>query len=263
MFLLKETFGFFSELEVIRHLGNRKFTSIFALFDSGIPFTLSSSILSETNNHSTKILSRLLGFTKPYRGRLLASVSLAIILAAMAPVRPYLIQYSVDEYIVNRLLEGLIMITLVQIGFIIVESLLRFVFMYITSWLGQTVVNDMRQKVFGKIIHQELPYFDETPIGTLTTRTVNDIEAVNNIFSEGLIAIVADVLTIIAIIGVMLYTDWKLTLVSLSIFPVLIVATYFFKESVRKSFQQVRNAVARLNAFVQEQISGMYIIQAF
>lgn len=217
-----------------------------------------------SKHKSTRILTRLLGFTRPYRGRLIASVSLAIILAALAPVRPYLIQYSVDQYIiVHPLLQGLIMITLLQMGIILIESLLRFIFMYVTSWLGQTVVNDMRQRVFGKIVHQDLAYFDETPIGTLTTRTVNDIEAVNNIFSEGLIAIVADVLTIVAIIGVMLYTDWKLTLVSLSVFPILILATYFFKESVRKSFQQVRNAVARLNAFAQEHISGMYLIQAF
>lgn len=219
--------------------------------------------MKREKNTSSHILGRLLHFTRPYRGRLITSISLAIILAAMAPVRPYLIQYTVDHYISNKLLQGLIIITLAQIGFVLIESLLRFVFMYITSWLGQHVINDMRQQVFNKIIHQDLAYFDHTPIGTLTTRTVNDMEAVNNVFSEGLIAIVADVLTIVAIIGVMVYTDWKLTLISLSVFPILILATYFFKESVRKSFQQVRNAVAKLNAFAQEHISGMYLVQAF
>lgn len=208
-------------------------------------------------------LKRIFFFTRAYKGRLISSITLAIILAILAPVRPYLIQYSVDHFIINKLLQGLIWITVIQLGILLIESLLRFVFMYITSWLGQTVVNDIRQQVFRKIIHQNLSYFDNTPIGTLTTRTVNDIEAINDIFSEGLISIIADVLTIIAIICVMFYTDWKLTLVSLAVFPLLIVATYFFKESVNKSFHRVRNAVARLNAFVQEHITGMYVVQVF
>jgi len=170
---------------------------------------------------------------------------------------------SVDKYIVGRLLDGLIYISIVQVGFLLVESLLRLIFMYSSSYLGQSVVNDLRQNVFKKIIHQNLSYFDKTPIGTLTTRTVNDIEAVNDIFSEGLISIIADVLTIVAIMGIMFYTDWRLTLVSLAVFPILILATYIFKESVNKSFHSVRNAVARLNAFVQEHITGMYVSQAF
>lgn len=191
------------------------------------------------------------------------SVLLAVLLAAITPVRPYLIQLSVDKYISEKLLHGLLVITIVQVGFLLLESLLRFVFMYITNWMGQTVVDDMRQAVFRKITHQQLSFFDKTPVGTLTTRTVNDIEAINDIFAQGLISIVADVLTILAIISIMFYTDWKLTLVCLSVFPILIIATYFFKESVKKSFQRVRTAVSRLNAFVQEHITGMYIIQVF
>lgn len=209
------------------------------------------------------LLKRIFSYTRPYRTRLWTSIILAIVLAVLAPVRPYLIQLSVDHYITNKLLQGLIMVTVVQLGILLLESLLRFVFMYTTNWLGQTVVNDIRQNVFRKIIHQQLSFFDNTPIGTLTTRTVNDIEAINDIFSEGLISIIADVLTIIAIMVIMFYTDWRLTLVSLAVFPVLILATYFFKESVNKSFHQVRNAVAKLNAFVQEHITGMYVVQSF
>ncbi len=209
------------------------------------------------------LLKRIFSYTRPYRTRLWTSIVLAIVLAVLAPVRPYLIQLSVDHYITNKLLQGLIMVTVVQLGILLLESLLRFVFMYTTNWLGQTVVNDIRQNVFRKIIHQQLSFFDNTPIGTLTTRTVNDIEAINDIFSEGLISIIADVLTIIAIMVIMFYTDWRLTLVSLAVFPVLILATYFFKESVNKSFHQVRNAVAKLNAFVQEHITGMYVVQSF
>lgn len=209
------------------------------------------------------LLGRIFSFTKPYKASLWLSVLLAVLLAAITPVRPYLIQLSVDKYISEKLLHGLLVITIVQVGFLLLESLLRFVFMYITNWMGQTVVDDMRQAVFRKITHQQLSFFDKTPVGTLTTRTVNDIEAINDIFAQGLISIVADVLTILAIISIMFYTDWKLTLVCLSVFPILIIATYFFKESVKKSFQRVRTAVSRLNAFVQEHITGMYIIQVF
>jgi ATP-binding cassette, subfamily B, multidrug efflux pump len=211
----------------------------------------------------TQLLRRIFSFASPYKKSLFLSMLLSVVLAALTPLRPYLIQQSVDKYIANHFLQGLIYISVVQLGVLLVESVIRFWFMYRINWLGQTVVNDMRKTVFQKILHQNLSYYDNTPIGTLTTRTVNDIEAVNDVFSEGIISIVADVLTIIAIIIVMFVTDWKLTLICLVPFPLLIVATYYFKESVNKSFHRVRNAVAQLNAFVQEHITGMYIVQAF
>lgn len=184
-------------------------------------------------------------------------------LAVLTPFRPYLIQYTIDHYIENKLLQGLIYIAIIQFGMLLLETGLRFVFSFVTSWLGQTVVNDIRRKVHEKVIHQNLSYYDNTPIGTLTTRTINDIESINDIFSEGFISILADVLTILALIGIMLYTDWRLTLVSLAVFPLLILATYWFKESVNKSFKRVRNAISALNAFVQEHLTGMYIVQSF
>lgn len=181
----------------------------------------------------------------------------------LTPVRPYLIQLSVDKYISNYLWEGLLWICAIHFVFLWIESGLRFWFLYRINWLGQTVVNDIRKKVFEKVIHQNISYYDNTPIGTLTTRTINDIEAVNDVFSEGIISIIADILTIVAIMTVMFFTDWKLTLICLAPFPLLIIATYFFKESVNKSFQRVRNAVAALNAFVQEHLTGMYLLQVF
>lgn len=209
------------------------------------------------------LLRRVFSFTGPYKRSLYTSIALSVVLAAVAPLRPYLIQLSVDRYIANGMLEALIWITVIQLGILLVENLLRFWFMYLISWLGQTVVNDMRKKVFRKILFQDIAYYDRTPIGTLTTRSINDLEAVNEVFGEGVISIVADILTIIAIIVVMLVTDWKLALICLTTFPAIIIATYIFKESVNKSFQRVRNAVAQLNAFVQEHIVGMYIVQAF
>ncbi|XZF13707.1 ABC transporter ATP-binding protein [Chitinophagaceae bacterium MMS25-I14] len=211
----------------------------------------------------TRMLRRLFSFAGPYRRSFIFAISLSVILAAISPLRPYLIQVSVDKYITGHMLQGLIYISAAQLGLLIVESLLRFWFMYRINWLGQTVVNDMRKAVFKKILFQNIAYYDHTAIGTLTTRTINDIESVNDVFSEGFISIVADILTIIAIIIVMLITDWRLTLICLSTFPILIIATYWFKESVNKSFQRVRNAVAQLNAFVQEHITGMYLVQAF
>lgn len=227
----------------------------------------SSSVKQETTQKkkaiNLQLLGRIFSFTGPYRRTLYLCMTLAIILAIVSPLRPYLIKVSVDKYIGNNMLQGLIWISVFQFGLLLAESLLRFWFSYRANWLGQTVVNDVRNNMFRKILHQNIAYYDRTPIGTLTTRTINDIEAINDIFSEGIISIVADILTIIAIITVMLVTDWRLTLVCLATFPLLILATWWFKEAVNKSFQRVRNAVAALNAFAQEHLTGMYIVQAF
>jgi ATP-binding cassette subfamily B protein len=188
---------------------------------------------------------------------------LTIVLAVLSPLRPYLIQVTVDKYIANQWMRMLIIITVVQIGVLLLETLVRFFFSYLTNWLGQSVVKDLRVTVYKKIVRLNLSFFDRTPIGTLTTRTINDIEAINDVFSEGIISIVADLLMIVAILLVMFMEDWRLTLISLSPFPVLIFATWIFKESVNKSFHRVRNAVAALNAFVQEHITGMVVVQAF
>jgi ATP-binding cassette subfamily B multidrug efflux pump len=208
-------------------------------------------------------LRRVFRFAAPYKKRFYLSVGLAIFLAVITPVRPYLIKITVDKFIANEMFKWVIWITVIQIGLLLVETGLRFYFSYLTSWLGQTVVRDMRVKVYEKVLHLNLRQFDQTPIGTLTTRTINDIEAINDIFSDGLIPIIADFLSIISILSFMFFVDWRLTLVCIAPFPILIIATYYFKEAVNKSFIKVRNAVAHLNAFVQEHITGMHVVQAF
>ena len=208
-------------------------------------------------------LRRVFAFAAPYKRRFYISVVLAVVLAALAPVRPLLIQYTINQVIKQGLFNTLIWITVIQIGILIIETALRFYFSFVTAWLGQTVVKDLRTRVYKKVLNLNLSQFDKTPIGTLTTRTINDIESINDIFSEGLIPIIADLLSIIAILIAMFYTNWQLTLICLIPFPFLILATYVFKESVNKSFIRVRNAVAALNAFVQEHITGMQIVQAF
>lgn len=188
---------------------------------------------------------------------------LAILLAIITPVRPWLIQYTVDNSIARSLVEEVIWITILQIGLILVETVMRFAFTFMTAFLGQSVVKDMRIAVYRKILGLNLSQFDKTPIGTLTTRTINDIESINEIFAEGLIPIIADLLSIVCVLAYMFSVDAKLTLIALIPFPIIIIATYYFKESINKSFFKVRNAVTNLNAFVQEHLTGMFVVQAF
>ena len=211
-------------------------------------------------------LRRVFQFARPYKRRFYLSIWFAIFLALITPVRPYLIKITVDRldrFSGSKAVDWIIWMTAVQIALLLVECVVRFYFTYITAWLGQTVVRDMRIAVYDKVLGLNLRQFDQTPIGTLTTRTINDIEAINDIFADGLVPIIADLLSIVSILLFMFFVDWRLTLVCLAPFPILIVATYYFKESVNKSFIKVRNAVAQLNAFVQEHISGMHVVQAF
>src|SRR5579872_1237429 len=219
------------------------------------------------------LLGRVFRYAAPYKKRLYGSIALSILLAILAPLRPFLIQLTMNDYLrrglapdlslKERMVELIIWITVLQIGLLLIETVARFYFSFITAWLGQTVVRDLRVDVYKKVLGLNLSQFDKTPIGTLTTRTINDIEAINDIFSDGLIPLLADLLSIVSILLFMFLADWRLTLVSLAPFPFLLLATWIFKESVNKSFIRVRNAVAALNAFVQEHITGMPIVQAF
>lgn len=220
---------------------------------------------------SLDLLKRIFSFAAPYKKKFYFSLFLSALLAAMAPLRPLLIQLTINDGIKNNtaahFINGpggfIIEITLIQIILLLIETAARFYFTFSTASLGQSVVRDMRVATFEKITRLNLSEFDKTPIGTLTTRTINDIESINDIFSDGLIPIVADMLSIISILTYMFWADATLTLICLAPFPFLILATYIFKESVNKSFIKVRNAVAALNAFVQEHITGMNIVQAF
>lgn len=227
------------------------------------------------------VLRRVFQFARPYRLHFFVSLLLAILLAFITPVRPYLIQLTVDKATgkqphmpgllqfslfnadINDPAHFIFAITVLQIVLLLLETAMRFFFTFLTSWLGQSVVKDMRVSIYNKIMSLNLRQFDTTPIGTLTTRTINDIESINDIFSDGLIPIIADLLSIVVILVVMFATNWQLSLISLIPIPLLIIATYYFKESVNKSFIRVRNAVAALNAFVQEHITGMQVVQAF
>lgn len=220
---------------------------------------------------NVSVLRRLFSVAAPYRKKFYLSIILSVVLALMAPLRPLLIQLTINQGMTGNtaayFIQGpggfIVEVTIIQVVLLLVETATRYFFTYTTASLGQSVVRDLRMTTYRKILGLNLSQFDKTPIGTLTTRTINDIESVNDIFSDGLIPIIADLLSIISVLTYMFWTDWRLTLVCLAPFPILIVATYYFKESVNKSFTRVRNAVAHLNAFVQEHISGMSLVQAF
>ena len=240
-----------------------------------------SSSASTGGTLTRALWNKLFAFVVPYRSAWYTALLLAVLMAVSAPVRPYLIQVTLDAAMGKgitlplwlqqflpaayrqEIVAFVIFVTAFQLIFILIETSVRFLFSFTTARLGQWVVNDLRQAVYQKVVRWELRQFDRTPIGTLTTRTINDIESINDVFSDGLIPIIADLLTIVITLTTMLFINWQLTLISLIPFPLMLVATYFFKESVNKSFMQVRNAVAQLNAFVQEHITGMHVVQAF
>lgn len=211
----------------------------------------------------TGILRRIYKYLGPYKKVFYISVVLTILLALIAPVRPYLVQYTIDHDIAEGNTRGLINMTLIMFAALIIQTIIQYYHTVLTNFLGQSAILDLRKLVFNHLLRLRLKYFDHTPIGTLVTRTVSDLETIADVFAEGLIVIIGDILQLVVIIGVMLYIDWKLTLISLSTIPFLLIATYIFKEKTKKAFQDVRTEVAKLNTFLQEHITGMKIIQIF
>ena len=208
-------------------------------------------------------LKRVIKLAWPFKNLFLLSLGLGILVSFVTPLRPYIIQLTVDNNIIQQNGKGLEVMGLILLLTLILEFLVKYLFGLYSTKLGQTIMLDLRTKLFNHVQTMRLKFFDKTPVGIITTRTINDIEAINNIFSEGLITIVADVLTLIFVIGFMVYINWKLALVCLTTFPIVLIATYIFKEKVRVSFNDVRDKVAQLNSFVQEHISGMRIVQIF
>ena len=209
------------------------------------------------------VLGKVLKLALPYRGLFILSISLAILLAPISNVRPYLIGIMVDDCIFQQDGKCLLNMAFIFIGVVIATSVIRYIFMYYSAMLGQSVIKDLRDKVFAHVTKLKLRFFDQTAIGKLTTRTISDVEAINNIFTQGVLTMTADILGIFAVIGFMLLDSWRLTLICLATLPLMILATYIFKEKVKVSFQKVRNEISKMNAFLQEQITGMQVVQMF
>jgi len=209
------------------------------------------------------IFRRVIGLTAPFKRKFWLVSIIGILIAPIAVLRPTLIKIMVDEYIIPKKIETLWIIAAATIGAIFLEAFFKYWFNYQSKWLGQAIIRQLRLNVFEHIMRMHLSFFNRTPIGTLTTRTINDVETINNIFSQGLITIISDLLTMLFVIGMMLWTSWKLTLVVLIVFPLLILSTYIFKEKVRASYEIVRSQISRMNAFLQERISGIHTIKIF
>ena len=210
-----------------------------------------------------KVLRQLYTFVKPYQKQFYFLVFLTIALAILAPTRPYLIQIAIDEHVALGDAAGLLQIIYVLVALMVIQAFAQWAHTYYSGWLGQVIIKDIRIRLFKHLLRLRLKFFDNTPIGRLVTRNVSDIETLADVFSEGLAAIIGDLLQIVTILGVMFYIDWKLTLVSLCTLPLLIISTYVFKEKIKVTFNDVRNAVANLNSFLQEHITGMTVVQLF
>ncbi|NNF33847.1 MAG: ABC transporter ATP-binding protein [Saprospiraceae bacterium] len=217
----------------------------------------------EKKGFDLQLLGRVLAVASPFKHIFITCIVLAIVLAPISTIRPYIIARMVDDHILNFDMSGLTFLALIYVGVVLANVILRYFFIYISAYLGQMVIKTMRMRVFNHIMGMKLSFLDKTPIGTSTTRTINDIESINNVFTQGVITMLADILTIFAVIGVMFYTSWKLTLISLATLPFLIIASYIFKEKVKASYQIVRTKISSMNAFLQERISGMNIVQIF
>ncbi len=209
------------------------------------------------------VLKRLMQFVKPYQARFNLLLLLTILLGLLTPLRPMLIQLTLDKHVAVGNYWGMVNIMLLILGLLAIQTTVQYSHTYISGRIGQFVIRDIRIRLYQHIINLRLRFFDKTPIGRLVTRTISDVESLADVFSEGLAAMAGDLLQIIFILGFMFFTDWRMALVSLSTIPLMLISTYVFKEKIKVAFNDVRNAVANLNSFVQEHITGMSIVQIF
>lgn len=208
-------------------------------------------------------LKRLYTFVSPYKGKFYLLIAIILLSAVLAPLAPLLIKYTIDHPIAEGNYSQLSLMLVIMIVVLVVQGVVQYYNTYISGWLGQYIIRDIRVQLYDKIIGLRLKFFDNTPIGRLVTRVISDIETLSSVFSDGMAAIAGDILQLVLIVGVMFYTDWKLSIISLSMIPLMLISTYIFKEKVKDSFNEVRAAVSNLNTFVQEHITGMNIVQIF
>lgn len=204
-----------------------------------------------------------MNFVTPYRGSFYGLIVLTVLLGLLTPLRPILIQYTIDNDVAFGDYAGMVNIMIVLVVLLVMHSIAQYAHTYLSGWLGQQVIRDIRTRLYEHIVNLRLRFFDKTPIGRLVTRTISDVETLADVFSEGLAAMAGDLLQIVFILGFMFYQDWRLALLSLSTIPLLLISTYIFKEKIKVTFNDVRNAVANLNTFVQEHLTGMNIVQIF
>ena len=209
------------------------------------------------------LFGKIMAFSKPYKRYYYLVMAAAILLSAFSTLTPYLLKIAVDDYITPRLYEGLLLFICIMLGTLLLEVFFQYIFVYYANWLGQMIVKDLRTTLFKKLIHFKMAYFDTSAVGRLVTRSVNDIETIASIFSQGLFMIIADFLKMGLVIVIMLSINWELSLIVFSVLPIIVYATRVFQRSMKIAFEDVRKEIANLNTFVQERISGMKIVQLF
>ncbi len=210
-----------------------------------------------------KVLKRLFIYCKPYIKQFYLLVFFTISLSILSPIRPYLVQLTIDNHVAFNDYNGMLNMIMILLVLLIFQGIIQYYHTYLSGWIGQNIVRDLRIKLYSHIQKLRLKFFDNTPIGKIITRNISDIETISEVFGQGLASIIGDLLQLIGILIIMFLINWKLTLVTLSTFPLLLLVTYIFKEKVKVSFNNVREAVANLNSFVQERIVGMNVIQIF
>jgi len=215
------------------------------------------------NAFDFKIFKRLMSYARTYRFQFILSTASVLLLAGLAAARPVLLQLIVDDYILNKNAQQLLVFSLIMLGVVILEVIFQFLFIYFTNWLGQHIIKDIRTKLFDSVLKFKMQYFNKTPVGKLVTRVVSDIETIASIFGQGLFAIISDLLQMLVIIVIMMVMNWRLGLIVVAVLPIMVYATKLFQIKIKGTFQDVRNQVSNLNSFVQERISGMKIVQLF
>jgi ATP-binding cassette subfamily B protein len=213
--------------------------------------------------YDAKLMKRLLGYVKPYKRFVIFAILLNIVVAALGPIRPYLTKIAVDDYIANSDYHGLFIISLILFGSLIFQAVIQYFLTYFTQYLGQKTLYDLRTQIFNHIQKLALKFFDRTPIGRLVTRATNDVEALGELFSSGIVMVFSDIFIIFWILGFMFFMDFNLSLVTLSVLPVLIYGTFLFRKKARESYRDVRLHLARLNSYMQEHVTGMSVVQIF
>ena len=209
------------------------------------------------------IVRRIFQYVKPYKTKFFFAVVITLSLSALAIARPLIIKLTIDKYIIAKDADMLLVMVIALLGALTIEALFQFLNIYITSLIGQSIIKDLRNQVYNHILNFRSKYFDTTPIGMLVTRSISDVEALADVFSQGFIVIAGDVLMLVVFVVTMLYINWQFALIVLTTVPLLLIATKFFQRGVKLTFNEVRNAVASLNTFVQEHIQGMKIVQVF
>lgn len=219
--------------------------------------------VSSGNIIDFNVLKRLISFVRPYKGRFYIIIVLTVVLGVLTAVRPLLILRTLDDDVSRGDYNSMVKMMGIVFALLVIQSVFQYVHTYLSGRIGQFVIRDIRVKLYEHLVNLRLSFFDKTPIGRLVTRTISDVETLADVFSEGLAAMAGDLLQIIFILLFMFIVDWRMALISLCTFPLMLLATYVFKEKIKVAFNDVRNAVANLNSFVQEHITGMNIVQIF